>query len=68
MTEEKIRTWKNIYTGTIAEGVICPYCGKRGYDNDDHCKHCGMYVTPRIRIRMDSSLKKEAFGGGIGRR
>ena len=51
MAEEKIRTWKNIYTGTIAEGVICPYCGKRGYDNDDHCKHCGMYVTPRIRIK-----------------
>lgn len=54
MAEEERRTWKNIYTGTIAEGAACPYCGKRGYDNDDHCKHCGMYVAPRIRIKNGS--------------
>lgn len=54
MEESKRRTWKYIYIGMIAEGAICPYCGKRGYDNDDNCKHCGMHVAPRIRIKKGS--------------
>ena len=57
MAEETTRTWKNIYTGKISEGAACPYCGKRGYDNDDHCKYCGRYVAPRSWIKNASDLK-----------
>lgn len=38
--------WKKIYKGTIAEGYCCPYCGKYGYEWEDHCEYCGKEVLP----------------------
>ncbi len=51
MKEETRKAWKTIYPGTIAEGAVCPYCGKRGYYYDDKCKNCGKHVMPNNSIK-----------------
>lgn len=38
--------WRTVMKGTIAEGQVCPYCGKWGYDVEDYCRHCGKKVIP----------------------
>lgn len=51
MEKETRKTWKTIYSGTIAEGAACPYCGKRGYYHEDKCRNCGKHVAPITHLK-----------------
>lgn len=51
MMNEQAKPWKIIFKGTIAEGYACPYCGKRGYGNEDRCDYCGKKVKPPRDMR-----------------
>ena len=37
---QRIGRWKRCWVGTIAEGLFCDVCHKRGY-GEDICTHCG---------------------------
>ena len=46
---QRIGHWKRCWVGTIAEGLFCDVCHKRGY-GEDTCPNCGARMVTEEEI------------------